>query len=139
MAPEPQPRNGIQSPQSWPSASKGFEIDRDVLKKIAQQLQADYNKLAGEGAGTEADLVDHCEQLDAGELGQYSGGEAIAGSTKKAYTAIKQKYTGLLAVYKTVIDTLNQNAKNYGAAEDATEQASGGRQPSSNTNTKSFN
>lgn len=149
MAPAPEPKSpGIPSPQSWPSASKGFEVDRSVLKKVAQQLQADYDKLAGEGAGTEADLVDHCAQLDVGELGQYPGGTAMAGSTSKAYLAIKLKYVGLLSAYKSVIDTLNQTTKNYGAAEDANEHASGGHQlvtasdgnqAPTNVNTRSFN
>lgn len=138
MAPPPEP-GGIPSPQSWPAAGKGVEVHRNVLKKVAEQLQADYDKLSGEGAGTSAALVDNCEQLDTGELGNYTGGKAMAESSKKAYTAINRTYSSMLSTYKSAIDTINQTVKNYESAEDASQQTADGVKPSTNSNTKSFN
>lgn len=137
MAPSPEP--GIPSPQSWPAAGKGIEVRSDVLKKVAAQLQADYDKLDGDGAGTAAALVDYCEQLDTGELGNYTGGKAMTESSKKAYNSISRTYTSLLATYKSAIDTINQTVKNYESAEDANLKTADGVKPSTNSNTKSFN
>jgi hypothetical protein len=113
-------------PADLPSVGKEVIVHRDKLADVAKVLRGDHDLLAGRGDGSLDSFqvtVGHDPKglVTQIELGDYPASNGLEQTCKNAYDHISSVYSSFLDAYDGFINSLDQTAKNYNNAEDATQ------------------
>lgn len=115
-------------PAQLPAGQKNATFHAEKILDVGKALQKDLDDLNKHGTkGSVFDFTSHHDGDPKGSvsqeaLGNYPAATGLHATCQAAYTTVRDVYSQFLEAYQGVINTINQNGKNYHATEDKNKQ-----------------